>query len=119
MDSRRVKSLHVVEGDRRIDEEAEQSRAHEVPERNRHKEINRPLVGSHPDLLLTGPRQTDVLPGLKADQYQRNNFKRAEDRTQRQHDIGSACKVKMMESSDDSARQIDNGGKQRGAGRSL
>ena len=45
---RRVQALHVVERDRRVDEEAEQARADQIPERDGDEEVDRPLVRCHP-----------------------------------------------------------------------
>ena len=48
VDGRRVEALHVVEGDRRVDEEAEDARADEVPEGDADEEADRPAVALHP-----------------------------------------------------------------------
>ena len=40
----RVQALHVVEGDRRVDHEAEQAGAHHVPEGHGDEEVDRPAV---------------------------------------------------------------------------
>ena len=42
VDRRRVEALHVVERDRRVDQEAEQARADQVPEGHGDEEVDRP-----------------------------------------------------------------------------
>ena len=54
-----IKPLHIVQSDWMIDHEAEQTGSHEVLERNRNEEINRPLVGA--DSSLSGvPRDSRI-----------------------------------------------------------
>ena len=99
---RRVEPLHVVERDGRVDEEAEQARAHQVPEGDGHEEVDGPAVGGEPAL---GPRQADVLPDLEAHQHQRHHLQRAEHRPQRQHGGRRAREVQVVEGADDAAGQ--------------
>ena len=60
---RRVEALHVVERDGRVDEEAEEARAHEVPEGRGHEEVDGPLVVLDP---RRAARHGEVVVGLKA-----------------------------------------------------
>ncbi|HXS31259.1 MAG TPA: cbb3-type cytochrome c oxidase subunit I, partial [Steroidobacteraceae bacterium] len=48
MQRREVQALHEVQRQRRVDQEAEQARAHQVPERHRDEEPDRPAVARHP-----------------------------------------------------------------------
>ena len=82
---RQVQSLHVVERDRRIDHEAEQAGAHEVPERHGDEEVDRPLVGADPWIVGSAAREADILPGFEADQHERHDFEGAEHGPQGQH----------------------------------
>ena len=52
VDRRRVEALHVVEGERRVDEEAEEARADQVPERHGDEEQDRPSVACDPRLRV-------------------------------------------------------------------
>jgi hypothetical protein len=64
VDGRGVEALHVVEGDGRVDEEAEEAGADEVPEGDGDEEVDGPLVGLDPGL---GTGELAVLVGLPAD----------------------------------------------------
>ena len=59
-----IKPLHIVQSDWMIDHEAEQTGSHEVPERNRNEEINRPLVGADSCAVRRAAGQSDILPRL-------------------------------------------------------
>jgi hypothetical protein len=48
VERRRVESLHVVQGNRRVNHEAEQPGTDHVPEGDRHEEIDRPFVALNP-----------------------------------------------------------------------
>src|SRR5690242_9661775 len=103
MDGSQIQTLHIVERDWRIDEKAEQPGSHKIPECNRNKEIDWPLVGCDPDFLLAGASQADVLPGFEADQHERHDFKCAEHRAKSQHYVWCSSKVKVMERPNDSS----------------
>src|SRR5436305_15306106 len=98
VDWRGVQSLHVIKRDRRIDEEAEQARAHEVPEGHTYKEIDRPAIGTNPaNIAFAVARHPHVLPSLETDQHQSHYFQPAEDRAQRQDVFRHTGHVKMTE----------------------
>ncbi|KZL09488.1 hypothetical protein PsAD14_01855 [Pseudovibrio sp. Ad14] len=59
-----IETLHVIECQRWIDEEAEQASANQIPEQNRGEEVKRPLVVVDPLSVLF---QLVGLIGLKAD----------------------------------------------------
>ncbi len=103
---RGVQALHVVERDRRVDHEAEQARADQVPERHRHEEVDRPPVPAHPR-----PRagELQVVPRLEPDEEQRHHLERREDRAERQRHGGRAAEVQVVQRADDAARQEDGG----------
>jgi hypothetical protein len=63
---RRVEALHVEEGDRRVDHEAEEPGSHQVPEADRDEEVDGPAVLARP-FGPTGDLQ--VLHRLVADQH--------------------------------------------------
>src|SRR5688572_28952228 len=48
MQGRQVQTLHVIERERRVDEKAKESCAHEVPESNGDEEEDRPAIATHP-----------------------------------------------------------------------
>src|SRR6185437_3653039 len=104
-----VQPLHVIQRNGRVDEEAEESCANKVPEGDRNKEVDWPFVGGDPDLLLTGARQADVLPGFESDQHKWNNFECAEHGSQPKHDVWRSSEIKMMERADDSSGKEDHG----------
>ncbi len=103
-----VQSLHVVERDRRIDHEAEEAGAHEIPERNGDEEVDRPLVGADPRTVGRAAGEADVLPCFEADQDQRHDFEGAEHRSQGQYRGRCTGEVQVMECSDDASRKIDD-----------
>ena len=54
VDGRQVEALHVVEGDGRIDEEAEEAGSDQVPEGNRDEEVDGPFVVGDPRRFSVG-----------------------------------------------------------------
>ncbi|MNM65992.1 hypothetical protein D3C81_774590 [compost metagenome] len=105
MHRRCIQALHIVQGHRRVDEEAEQPRTNEVPESHGHEEVNRPFVGFDP---RTGSRQSQVLIGFESNQAERNDLQSAECRTEGQHPNGRAAEIEMVERADDPAEQKDD-----------
>ena len=99
---RRVEPLHVVERDRRVDQEPEDAGAHQVPERDADEEADRPAVARHPRrrrLHAAG------LVRLEADQHQRDHLQRAERGADR-HDRGRrAAEVQVVEGARDAGEQ--------------
>ncbi|MNY26256.1 hypothetical protein D3C86_1600930 [compost metagenome] len=73
MASRRVQPLHVIEGDRRIDQEAKQPRADQVPEKDGGEEAEGPVIDLFP-LVLTF--QLGAVIGLKANDRERHDLQR-------------------------------------------
>src|SRR5207237_1795369 len=98
-----VQTLHVIQGDGRIDQKSKQSGAYEVPECHRNKEVDGPLISCNPDMLLPRSCQANVFPGFETDQHQRNHFKGAEHCAESEHDVGGSCEIQVMEGSDNSA----------------
>ena len=78
----------------------------QVPEGDRHKKVDRPAVLLHP---RTASREPQVLPRLEADEQQRHDFERAEDRAEREHEGGRATEVQVVQCPDDAASQEDGG----------
>ena len=68
---RRVEALHVVQGDRRVDHEAEQPGPDHVPEGHGHEEVDRPLVPLHPRRRSRPPQ---VFHRIEPDEHQRHDF---------------------------------------------
>jgi len=62
----RVETLHIIKGDRRVNEKAEQPGTHQVPEPYGDKEVDRPLVGLHP---RPHSAESEVAVRLEADQH--------------------------------------------------
>src|SRR5512146_1603728 len=104
---RQIQALHVVERNWRIDEESEESRADEIPERNCDEEVDWPLVVGNPARLPRWASEAKILPCLESDQGQRHNFKSTEHRTQSDNGRAGASEVQVMEGSNDAARQED------------
>jgi methyl-accepting chemotaxis protein len=99
---RRVEALHVVERDRRVDHEAEDARADEVPEGDADEEADRPAVAPHPG---RGVLQAPGLEGLDADQHQRHHLERAEARADRHDRDRRAAEVEVVEGARDAAEE--------------
>ena len=93
MHRREVEALHVVQRDGRVDEEAEEACADEVPEGDGHEEVNRPLVCADPWTLSGPTRQANVLPRLEADKNQWHHFESAEDCAECQNGVGRSCEI--------------------------
>lgn len=108
-----VKPLHVVKGDRRIDEESEQSGPHKVPKSNGDKIVNRPLVRRHPG---TGTGKGQILIRFEADQYQRNHLQRAESGAECQNPDRRSAEVQVVERTDNPSEQKDDRGKKNRSG---
>src|SRR5262245_10699837 len=99
---RRIETLHVIERDRWIDEEAEQSGAYQVPERNGEEEPNRPAVTPHPRRRVLQPVRVER---FDPDEHEGHDFQGAEAGPNR-HDGGwCAREVEMMERSRDAREQ--------------
>ena len=109
--------VEVIERDRWVDEEAEQSCSHEIPKCNRDEEVDGPFVIGDPLGLLCRLRKANVFPGFIANQRERHNFKCAEDCSQA-NDCGRCTgEVQVMEGADDSAGQEDRSREERSLGR--
>ena len=63
-----VESLHVIKGDRWVDEETEDAGANQVPESNRDKTVDSPAVFFYPIVALV---QFEVVIRFETHQYQR------------------------------------------------
>src|SRR5687768_1356259 len=96
----RVKSLHVIQSDRRIDHESEDSRTDKIPERDRDKKVNDPLVLVEPRLHF---RMPDVLKRFVTNEYKRNDLECAEHGAERECDGRRAREIKVMKRSDNAA----------------
>ena len=102
MDRSGIQALHVVESQRRIDEEPEQPRAHEVPERHPHEEAKGPTIAAHPGGCALHPRG---LEGFQADEHQWHDLERAEARADGHDRSRSAAEVEVMKGPWDSTDQ--------------
>src|SRR5262245_13229322 len=102
MERRRVKPLHIVEGNRRIDHKSEDPGTDEVPERNGDEKVDHPFV-------LTEPRSDalamNILPGFEADHYQRHDLECAEYGAECERHRRRSCEIEVMASADDAAGQ--------------
>jgi hypothetical protein len=97
---RGIEALHIVEGNRRVDEETKQARPHQIPERYSHKKVDGPSVRRHPGAR---PAEGEIAIRFKAHQDQWHHFQGAEGRPQSQHSHRSAGKVEMVEGPNDTA----------------
>lgn len=107
---RGVESLHVIQRDRRVNQEPEQSRSNQIPETHSQEEIDGPFVFGRPRRHVT---DAPVLPGLETHQHQRDDFQGAENRAQSEGDGRRAGEIEMVQGPDDAARQVDRRRKQR------
>src|SRR5215468_12058843 len=87
MHRRRVETLHVEESDRRVDHEAEESGAYQVPEPDGDEEVDGPAVLARPFGAAGDPQ---VLHRLTTDQDQGHHLERAHRRAPGQGRGGSA-----------------------------
>ena len=109
MQRREVESLHVVERQRRIDEEAEQSRADHVPERDRGEEHDGPAITLHPRRCAA---QLEGLIGLEADEGQRHHLERGEARPERDDRRRRSREVQVMQRAEHAPGQEHDGREQ-------
>ena len=72
---RQVQPLHVIERQRRIDQEPEQPGANHIPESDRDEEQDRPAITLHPRCRVS---QLEGLIRLEADEDERHDFQRRE-----------------------------------------
>ncbi|CAM5637632.1 hypothetical protein RLIN73S_04754 [Rhodanobacter lindaniclasticus] len=105
--------MHVVQRDRRVDQEAEQAGANEVPEAHRHEEHDRPAVARHPRRGVLFP---PGVPRLQPDQRQRHHFQRREAGAQRDHRGGGAAEVQVVQGAEHAAGHEHDGGEQHAGG---
>jgi hypothetical protein len=113
---RGVEPLRIVQGDGRIDQEAEQPGADEVPKGHPYAKGDRPAIRREP---APGARQPHIFPGLEADQHERHDFQRTEHDPQCEDDIRRAGEIEMMERANDTPSEEDDRGEEHRCGRGL
>ena len=107
----RVEALHVVERDGRIDQEAEEARADEIPEGHGDEEVDRPFVGRDPECCRrTGARRmfSQASKPISTSGTTSSALKTAPRPGRRRR----AGEVEVMEGADDSAGEEDDGREQ-------
>src|SRR4051812_26508541 len=114
MRRRRVDALHVVERERRIDEEAEQSCSDQIPYQNTGEECEWPLVDGLPFLLML---DLGAVVGFEPDDHQWNDLERGEYRAQRNYRDRRPAEIEVMERAEHPATEEDNGRQQDRSGR--
>src|SRR5690606_2928186 len=105
----RVESLHVVEGDWRINQEAENPGADEIPECDGDEAVDWPLIGLDP---LGGATEIKIVVSLKTHQDQRHDLKSAEGCPERHHRRWRTGEIQMVKSPDDPSKKKDIGREQ-------
>ena len=105
MHSCRIQPLQVVQCDRRIDSEAEDTCPEEVPEAHSDEAVDRPLIGFDPFGRL---RELIVVVSLHTDEYQRHDLQSAEGSTKCQHRRRRSAEVEVVEGTEDPPREEDN-----------
>ena len=113
MDGCRIEALHVVEGDRRVDQEAKQAGSHQVPEGDGNEEQNGPSIGSHPRL---GMGDLQVFVRFETDENERYDLQGTERRAERQDRDRGSGKVQVVKRPDDPASEENGAGEYRGRG---
>jgi len=98
-----VDPLGEVEDDGRVDQEAEHTGAHEVPEGHGDEKVDRPLVGIVLPARLDHPQ---VVHDLEPKQGERDDLQRGKDRTQCDDRRRGPCPVEVVKGSDHTAPQI-------------
>ena len=107
---RRVQALHVVEGDRRVNHEAEQPGPDHVPEGHGDEEVDRPLVLAHPGRRL---RHAAGLPAPgKPTRISGTTSRALNTDPQARATVGVPEKYRWWQRADDAAGQEDRGREQ-------
>src|SRR6476646_8265167 len=109
MDRRKGEPLDVIDRDWRINEEAEKTCSHQIPERDCHEEVDGPFVVGDPLRLLCRLREANILPGFVTDQSEWHNLECTENRTEANHGGSCTGKVEVVKRADDSAGEKDGG----------
>ena len=95
-----------VGDDRQVDQEAEDPGADEVPEADRHQEVDGPAVAvgeASPAVLAPPLAQADEVPGVEREQGQRDDLQRGEARGQAHVERPLAGEVPVVPGPDDPA----------------
>ena len=93
-----IEPLQVVERDRRIDGEAEDPCAEEVPEAHGDEAVDRPLVVLEP---LASLGETVVVVGLHTDEHQGYDLQCAEGRPEGKHPSRRSAEVEVVAGPED------------------
>ena len=102
MVGRCVEALHVIQGDRRVDHETEQARANQIPEQNRGKEHERPMIVIFPEVLSFDFRS---LVRFKPDDHQRHDLQRRERGADSDNGCRRSAEIEVVECSKHTAEQ--------------
>src|ERR1044072_268752 len=91
-----IQALYIIQRNRRINRKTEDTRTQEVPETNRNKAVDRPLIRFDPFGRFT---ERVMLISLETNQHQRNDLQGTESGAQRQYCNRRGAEIDMMESS--------------------
>ncbi len=105
MNRRGIQPLGVVENDRRVDQETKYSSPHQVPETGGHEKLQRHSIES-----LGFLRELQGLYYLKANQRQRHHFQSRRHRPHGSDKHRRSRKVQVMQGTNHSATEVQNGG---------
>ena len=103
---RRVEPLHIIERERRIDQESEEAGADQIPDQHGREKHERPVVGLLP---VEQPLVFGAAVSLEADDHQRHHFERREHAAERDHSDRRSAEIEMVERAEDAAAEEDNG----------
>ena len=107
------RGAHLEVGDdRQVDQEAEDPGADEVPEADRHQEVDGPAVTiGHGRLaaLAVPVAQADEVPGVEREEGQRDDLQRGEARREAHVERPLAGEVPVVAGPDDAAGQVEDG----------
>ena len=101
-----------VGDDGQVDQEAEDSRAHEVPDAHGHQEIDGPLLPAGnvvPARRALPVLQLDEVPGVQGQQRQRHHLQRGEAGRQAHVERPLAGEVPVVARADDPAAEVQDG----------
>ena len=116
VDRRRVQSLHVVERDRRIDQETEQACADQIPERHGHEEVDRPFVRCTQACCVATRESRMFSHASNPISTSGTTSSALNTAPSASTTFGVPGEIQVMERADDAARQEDDGREQHALG---
>ena len=98
-----------IADDRHVDQEAEHSGTHKIPEAYGHEEIKHPGVAAGNSLRSAGARHPDEAPSFETQQNQRHDLKSREARRNGHVEDALSFEIPVMAGADDSSHEGQDG----------